>query len=98
MERIRRRSMVCRAGKRLRDRAGRISEQHLRVAELARVQVARILANSATRLESRAMHAVRSLLKLCWLVMRESALTAYALLRADFPLAGLPFPILATSI
>jgi ADP-heptose:LPS heptosyltransferase len=44
------------------------------------------------------MHGVRSLLKLCWLVMRESALTAYALLRADFPLAGIHFRILATSI
>jgi ADP-heptose:LPS heptosyltransferase len=44
------------------------------------------------------MRAVRSLLKLCWLVMRESALTAYALLRADFRLAGIHFRILATSI
>jgi ADP-heptose:LPS heptosyltransferase len=44
------------------------------------------------------MRAVRSLLKLCWLVIRESALTAYALLRADFQLAGIHFRILATSI
>src|SRR5438105_11242137 len=46
----------------------------------------------------RNMRGIRSLLKLCWLVLRETALTAYALLRADFPLAGIHFRILATSI
>src|SRR5438132_5336760 len=44
------------------------------------------------------MRGIRSFLKLCWLVFREIGLTAYALLRGEFPLAGIHFRILATSI
>src|SRR5438132_1156627 len=44
------------------------------------------------------MRGIRSFLKLCWLVFREIGLTAYALLRGEFPLAGIHFRILAASI